>query len=189
MSLRHPYQIVYKFCNHFAAPDQASPGQSSRSQGLRKSGPRPRAGCSTCQKANYQISRNPSEFGARSSAVTAVATPPQTTECSSFSPLPVVIQPRPVSLLTYSPSSLIPDTADEWRYFQRFCDKTALGICGSFDPAFWTEKVLQLCHVVAPIRHATIALGALARSLDVTSHLTQLNLSGFPQVDHGNLDG
>lgn len=90
--------------------------------------------------------------------------------------------------MNYSPSAAIPGTADERRYFQRFCDKTAGEIAGSFDPSFWTEKVLQLCHQDAPIRHATIALGALAKSLEVTSFPTRLSLSGFPQIDLHHLD-
>lgn len=47
MALRHPFPNVYKFYNQF--PNQASPEQSSRSQGLRKSGPRSKTGCSTCK--------------------------------------------------------------------------------------------------------------------------------------------
>jgi hypothetical protein len=49
MALRHPYPNVYKFFNQFAAQDQSSPEQSSKSQGLRKSGPRSKTGCSTCK--------------------------------------------------------------------------------------------------------------------------------------------
>lgn len=93
-----------------------------------------------------------------------------------------------MSIMTYSPSSAIPGTQDERRYFQRFCDKTSREICGSFDQSFWTEKVLQLCHTDTPIRHATIALGALAKSLEVTSFPTRLSLSGFPQIDIHHLD-
>ena len=49
MALRHPFPNVYKFYNQFSAPDQASPEHSSRSQGLRKSGPRSKTGCITCK--------------------------------------------------------------------------------------------------------------------------------------------
>jgi hypothetical protein len=90
--------------------------------------------------------------------------------------------------MPYAPSSAIPGNQEERRYFQRFCDKTAGEISGEFDPTFWTEKVLQLCHTDAPIRYATIALGALAKSLEVTSFPTRLSLSGFPQIDHLHLD-
>jgi hypothetical protein len=47
MALRHPFPNVYKFYNQF--PNQASPETSSRSQGLRKSGPRSKTGCTTCK--------------------------------------------------------------------------------------------------------------------------------------------
>ncbi|KAF7905760.1 hypothetical protein EAF00_000039 [Botryotinia globosa] len=100
----------------------------------------------------------------------------------------VPIHPRPMSVMSYTPSVAIHGDQLERRYFQRFCDKTAAEICGSFDPTFWTEKVPQLCHQDAPIRYATIALGALAKSLEVTSSPTRLSLSGFPQIDHHHLD-
>jgi len=93
-----------------------------------------------------------------------------------------------MSVMPYAPSVAIPGDQQERRYFQRFCDKTSKEICGAFDPGFWTEKVLQLCHHDPPIRYATIALGALAKSLEVTSFPTRLSLSGFPQIDHHHLD-
>jgi hypothetical protein len=113
---------------------------------------------------------------------------PEALDDSSKNVAPVPIHPRPMSVMQYAPSVAIPGTPDERRYFQRFCDKTAAEICGSFDPTFWTEKVLQLCHTDAPIRYVTIALGALAKSLEVTSFPTRLSLSGFPQIDHQHLD-
>lgn len=93
-----------------------------------------------------------------------------------------------MSVSPYAPSVAIPGSQEERRYFQRFCEKTASEICGSWDPTFWTDKVLQLCHHDAPIRYATIAIGALARSLEVTQFPTRLSLSGFPQVDHRYMD-
>jgi hypothetical protein len=114
---------------------------------------------------------------------------PEAPDDASMNITPVAIHPRPMSGLPYSPSVAIPGDQQERRYFQRFCDKTAAEICGSFDPTFWTEKVLQLCHQDAPaIRYATIALGALAKSLEVSSFPTRLSLSGFPQIDHHHLD-
>jgi hypothetical protein len=100
----------------------------------------------------------------------------------------VAIHPRPLSVLPYAPSAAIPGDHEERRYFQRFCDKTAAEIGGLFDPTFWTEKVLQLCHSDAPIRYGMIALAALAKWSEVTSFPTRLSLSGFPQIDHQHLD-
>lgn len=110
------------------------------------------------------------------------------TENSTKEITPVTIHPRPVSVMSYSSTVVIPGDPQERKYFQRFCDKTSKEICGVFDPAFWTEKIPQLCHQDAPIRYATIALGALAKSLEVTSFPTRLSLSGFPQIDHHHLD-
>lgn len=100
----------------------------------------------------------------------------------------IPIHPRPMSLMSYNPTIILPGTEQERRYFQRFCDRTAPAICGSFDPKFWTEKVLQLCYNDAPIRHGIIALAALARSLEITSSPTRLSLSGFPNIDHHDMD-
>jgi hypothetical protein len=93
-----------------------------------------------------------------------------------------------MSVMSYTPSISVFNDPEERRYFQRFCDKTAGEICGSFDPTFWTEKIPQLCHQDAPIKYATIAVGALAKSLEITSSPTRLSLSGFPQIDHRHLD-
>lgn len=113
---------------------------------------------------------------------------PDAYEDTSKNLTPIAIHPRPMSVLPYAPSIAIPGTPEERRYFQRFCDKTASEICGTWDQSFWTEKVLQLCHKDAPIRYATIAIGALAMSLEETSFPTRLSLSGFPQIDHRHLD-
>lgn len=188
MALRHPYPNVYKFFNQFAAPDQGSPEQSSRSQGLRRSGPRSKTGCSTCKQRRVKCDETKpgcvrcQNLGRECGGYA----PGEIDDSKSFAPAP--IHPRPMTMMSYAPSVALPGTHDERRYFSRFCDKTAREICGAFDPTFWTEKVLQLCHKDAPIRHATIAIGALARSLEVTSFPTRLSLSGFPQIDQQNLD-
>ncbi|KUJ23781.1 uncharacterized protein LY89DRAFT_2545 [Mollisia scopiformis] len=189
MALRHPYPNVYKFFNQFAAPDQASPEQSSRSQGLRKSGPRSKTGCQTCKQRRVKCDETkPGCVRCQNLGRECGGYAPEALDDSSKNVAPVPIHPRPMSVMQYAPSVAIPGTPDERRYFQRFCDKTAAEICGSFDPTFWTEKVLQLCHTDAPIRYVTIALGALAKSLEVTSFPTRLSLSGFPQIDHQHLD-
>jgi hypothetical protein len=86
--------------------------------------------------------------------------------------------------MSYTPTLSLPGDQQERQYFQSFCDRTSREICGAFDPAFWTEKIPQLCHHDAPIRYATIALGALSKSLEITSFPTRLSLSGFPRFDH-----
>ncbi|KAI9052080.1 hypothetical protein LZ554_004333 [Drepanopeziza brunnea f. sp. 'monogermtubi'] len=192
MSFRHPYPNVYKFCNQFAAADQPSPEHSSRSQGLRKSGPRSKTGCSTCKQRRVKCDEaKPGCVRCQNLSRPCGGYVPETSTTDTPVQEPTIaIHSRLFLLLgnTYSPSSAIPGTADERRYFHRFCDKTALEIAGSFDPTFWTEKVLRLCHSDAPIRHAVIALGALAESLELTSLPTRLSLSGFPQIDQHCLD-
>ncbi|QSZ36433.1 hypothetical protein DSL72_006312 [Monilinia vaccinii-corymbosi] len=195
MSLKLPYPNVYKFLNNFSAPDQGSSEQRSRNQGLRKSGPRSKTGCSTCKQRRVKCDETKPgcircqnlgrECGgyAPEHAEDAAKQNPQNPQN-----LPIPIHPRPMSLMSYAPSIALLGDQVERRYFERFCDKTAAEICGSFDPTFWIEKVPQLCHHDPPIRYATIALGALAKSLEITSSPTRLSLSGFPQIDHHHLD-
>ncbi|KAG0649745.1 Aspercryptin biosynthesis cluster-specific transcription regulator atnN ame [Hyphodiscus hymeniophilus] len=65
------------------------------------------------------------------------------------------------------PSNLeYPHNEDESQYFQRFIEYSAGELSGFFDPSFWTRLVLQEAHVVPPIRHAAIAIGALNKSLE-----------------------
>ncbi|TAQ90826.1 hypothetical protein B7494_g856 [Chlorociboria aeruginascens] len=189
MSLKHPFPNVYKFFNQFAAPDQASPEQSSRSQGLRKSGPRSKTGCSTCKQRRVKCDEGkPGCVRCQNLGRDCGGYAPEIPDDTSKHTSPVPIHPRPMSVMPYAPTVVIVGDEQERRYFQRFCDKTAGEISGAFDPTFWTEKVLQLCHHDAPIRYATIALGALAKSLEITSFPTRLSLSGFPQIDHHHLD-
>jgi hypothetical protein len=110
------------------------------------------------------------------------------TKDSSKNTTRIAIYPQSMSIMAYSPTAAIPGDPQERRYFQHFCDKTSKEICGAFDPIFWTEKIPQLCYQDAPVRHATITLEALAKSLEVTSFPTRLSLSGFPQIDHNHLD-
>ena len=78
----------------------------------------------------------------------------------------IPIQPRIPSVSIYNPSVSIHTSEDECRYFQTFIDRSAHELSGFFDPSFWTRLVLQESHVVPPIRHAVIAIGALNKSLD-----------------------
>lgn len=78
----------------------------------------------------------------------------------------IPIQPRIPSVSVYNPSVSIHSTEDESRYFQTFIDHSANELSGFFDPSFWTRLVLQESHVVPPIRHAVIAIGALNKSLE-----------------------
>ncbi|KAL3418136.1 hypothetical protein PVAG01_09851 [Phlyctema vagabunda] len=186
----YPAPNVYKFFNQFLAPGQPSPDHASRNQGVRKSGPRSKTGCTTCKQRRVKCDETKPEcVRCQNLGRDCGGYAPEAPEEASKVTVPIPIHPRPMSVISYNPSGALPvGDAIEQRYFQRFCDKTAEEICGAFDGAFWTEKVLQLCHHDAPIRHGVIALGALARSLEISSSPTRLSLSGYPHIDHRNLD-
>lgn len=54
-------------------------------------------------------------------------------------------------------------------YFDIFRAHTASELSGYFDSVFWTQRVLQECHVEPAIRHAAVALGALYKTLEQSS--------------------
>ncbi|RFU25098.1 hypothetical protein B7463_g11236, partial [Scytalidium lignicola] len=185
----HPYPNVYKFFNQFAAPDSTSPETSSRSQGLRKSGPRSKTGCTTCKQRRVKCDETkPGCIRCQNLGRECGGYAPEAPDETTKQAPPVPIHPRPMTVIPQNPSGAAVGDEQERMYFQRFCEKTAGEICGSFDPTFWTVKVLQLCHRDPPIRHGIIALGALSKSLEVTSTPNRLSLSGFPQFDHRHLD-
>lgn len=172
LAARHASKPSEQFlCVHFEAHNQ-TPDELTAHRQRRVKCDETKPGCIRCQNLGRECGGYSLEMA----------------EDSSKSITPVAIHPRPLSSMSYSPTVAIPGDHDERRYFQRFCDKTSKEICGSFDPRFWTEKVLQLCHHDASIRYAVIALGALAKSLDVSQFPNQLSLSGFPQIDHQHLD-
>lgn len=75
----------------------------------------------------------------------------------------------PLPLLT-NPNSSLFNAAQESRYFDVFCNKTAFDILPSFDSSATAlrQVILQTCESEPSIRHAVVALGALdlaARSL------------------------
>lgn len=69
----------------------------------------------------------------------------------------------------YRPSNNVPLHGVEVHYFDIFRAHTASELSGYFDSVFWTQRVLQECHVEPAIRHAAIALGALYKTLEQSS--------------------
>jgi hypothetical protein len=88
------------------------------------------------------------------------------------------IKPRPLraaGLSLYAPSVGLPLNEQEMKYFQDFIQDSSLGHQGRCfvsqhqllfsDSFFWNGIVLQESHATACARHAVVALGALARSM------------------------
>ncbi|RDW75808.1 hypothetical protein BP5796_06629 [Coleophoma crateriformis] len=185
----YPAPNVYRFFNQFLAPGQA-PEHVSRNQGVRKSGPRSKTGCTTCKARRVKCDEtHPECIRCQNLGRECGGYATESTDEISRSGGPVLIHPKPLSSISCSPYTALPTADDlEQRYFQRFCEKTVDEICGLFDARFWKEKVLQLCHKDEAIRHGVIALGALTRSLETTATPTRLSLSGYPQIDLRHLD-
>ena len=66
----------------------------------------------------------------------------------------------------YRPSNNVPLSGIEVHYFDLFRAHTASELSGYFDSVFWTQRVLQECHVEPAVRHAAVALGALYKTLE-----------------------
>ena len=78
----------------------------------------------------------------------------------------------------FQPPADLPLGETEWRYFQLFQSRTASEMSGYFDHLFWTRIVLQECHSDVVVRHAGVALGALYKTLEESSH--QHDIKGTP---------
>jgi hypothetical protein len=55
----------------------------------------------------------------------------------------------------------------QYRYFDFFKNDNALLLSGYFDRDLWGRLILQLCHQEDFIKHAVVALGALAKDMEV----------------------
>jgi len=93
-----------------------------------------------------------------------------------------------MSISTNSPNFNLPGDSQERLYFQYLCERTAKTICGALDPTLWTERIPQACYQEPPIRHATIALTALAMSLENTYPSAGTFSSALPRIDPNHLD-
>lgn len=58
---------------------------------------------------------------------------------------------------------------DEMPYFNLFRVQTASQLSGYFNSNFWTHRVLQECHFEPAIRHAVVAMGALYKTLELST--------------------
>jgi hypothetical protein len=73
--------------------------------------------------------------------------------------LPPLHQPQKSMLLS----------AEEYRYFKLFCDRTSKQLSGCFPSDLWSHIVLQTSETEPSVRHAVVAIGAL----DMTSSAIQ----------------
>lgn len=71
------------------------------------------------------------------------------------------------SLTLKSPQTSLFDDENQYRYFDFFKNDNASLLSGYFDVDFWGRLVLQLCHQEGFVKHAVIALGALAKDMEV----------------------
>lgn len=62
---------------------------------------------------------------------------------------------------------------DEMPYFNLFRVQTASQLSGYFNSNFWTHRVLQECHFEPAIRHAVVAMGALYKTLEMSTEKPQ----------------
>ncbi|KFH47643.1 hypothetical protein ACRE_014590 [Hapsidospora chrysogenum ATCC 11550] len=74
--------------------------------------------------------------------------------------------PHSPSPTLYQPSANIGLRGVEIQYFDLFRAHTSSELSGYFDSVFWTQRVLQECHIEPAIRHAAVALGALYKTLE-----------------------
>ncbi|CAG9943289.1 unnamed protein product [Clonostachys rosea f. rosea IK726] len=74
------------------------------------------------------------------------------------------VEPSPT---LYRPASGLPTNGSEPYYFEMFRVTAVSSFCGYFDSVFW-NRVLQECHTEPAVCHASVALGALSKTLEQT---------------------
>jgi hypothetical protein len=78
----------------------------------------------------------------------------------------IIIKPKSTPLNIRSPTVIIPGSADERRYFQRFCQTTSHELSGVFSNIFWAQIVPQTALHEASVRHAVTTIAALTKTLE-----------------------
>ncbi|TGO29635.1 hypothetical protein BPAE_0013g00880 [Botrytis paeoniae] len=78
-------------------------------------------------------------------------------KCYSFTTSPTLKSPQTLSF----------DHETQYQYFEFFKNKNASLLSGYFDTDFWERLVFQLCHQEESVKHAVVALGSLARNIEV----------------------
>ncbi|KAI9643299.1 hypothetical protein NHQ30_007916 [Ciborinia camelliae] len=71
------------------------------------------------------------------------------------------------SLTLKSPQTSLFEDEAQYRYFDFFKNDNASLLSGYFDTDFWERLILQLCHQEEFVKHAVVALGALAKDMEV----------------------
>lgn len=84
----------------------------------------------------------------------------------------------------YQPATELFKDEQEYRYFQQFCNKTALQLSGCFDSELWSRLILQACHNDQSIRHAAIAIAALNMTLDCSWQKSHNKRNVDPDIHH-----
>lgn len=69
--------------------------------------------------------------------------------------------PSPSVLTTQTPSSNLPGTHDERRYFEYSRQRSVVEFSGYSDSNFWDQLILQVSHDDPAVCHAVIALDSL----------------------------
>ena len=91
----------------------------------------------------------------------------------------------PQSTISGIQSAIHFDSERELRYFRIFCDETASQIAGPFKSSLWDRLVPQASEVEPFVRHAIVAIGAIANiSRDARGFL----MSGKGNYKNQNLD-
>ncbi|TAQ84127.1 hypothetical protein B7494_g7553 [Chlorociboria aeruginascens] len=140
-----------------------------------------RPGCIRCAKFGLECDG----YGTRTTA----------TGKNGQNPAPFVpIAPRFPSLSLYAPSVALKLEQAERRYFQDFVENTSLDLQGRgflshdqnvfTDSFFWNGIALRESHRAPCIRHAIVAIGALARSLQIRHRRPPPEIDALSQLDH-----
>jgi Fungal specific transcription factor domain len=91
---------------------------------------------------------------------------PKASTKENFRPIQPRIEPDFKAIL-WEPSNALFRNENDYRYFRRFCDKTARRLEGILPTNLWSRLIFQACEMNTAVRHGVIAIAAI----DVTSEL------------------
>ncbi|KAH7311102.1 hypothetical protein BKA65DRAFT_558921 [Rhexocercosporidium sp. MPI-PUGE-AT-0058] len=147
----------------------------------RKSNPKVKTGCLTCKVRRVKCGEEkPSCFRCRKLGVDCDGYLPADSRMKTqrnlvsnrdLVPKSIIAAPIPIAFAV-SPF----ESAEEYRYFDLFCGRTAWEIFPESDSGTTRRMMLQSCHTNPAIRHALIAIGALDKTSETARDFHKLSV-------------
>ncbi|KAE9367259.1 hypothetical protein N431DRAFT_495543 [Stipitochalara longipes BDJ] len=165
------------------------PDSTPNTRKVRRSNPKARTGCKTCKIRRVKCDEGKPtcercrKFGVKCDGYGTELSNKRST------PHPIVPNLKPdFQPILWEPASTLFKSEKDYRYFQSFCEKTALQLDGFVPTDLWSRLMLQACERSQAVRYGIVAIAALDLTSDAslsrlqTSHLASDSLD--PNAHH-----